>query len=164
MNDTSSSFAYTVLSKLLRHYQEFGVPAKLADADEAAPYASLLLRFEEIGSRDDSLVLEMSFVPGLEEAAHEGVYLLQSFAVLRDRTPPEKQEALRRACASLNLTLPIGAFGVLEEGGALYFKHNSMLRGEWLQDEEGVRHLDRVNGLILHQLHQFLDRLLAEVQ
>ncbi|MFD0672777.1 hypothetical protein [Cohnella sp. GCM10027633] len=164
MNDSTSSFAYSVLSKLLKHYHDHGIPAKLADPDEAAPYASLLIRFEEIGSQDDSLLLEMSFVPGLEEAAHEGVYLLQSFAVLRDRTPPEKQDALLRACASLNLTLPVGAFGVLEEGGALFFKHNAMVRGDWLQDEEGVRHLDRVNGLILHQLHQFMDRLLVEVQ
>lgn len=163
MTETSSSFAYTVLSKLLRHYQEFGVPARLADPDESAPYASLLLRFEEIGSSNDSLVLEMSFVPGLEEAAHEGIYLLQSFAVLRDRTPPEKQTSLQRTCASLNLTLPLGAFGVMDDGGALYFKHNAMLRSEWLKDEDGVRHLDRVNGLILHQLHQFMDRLLAEV-
>ncbi|WP_042167900.1 hypothetical protein [Paenibacillus gorillae] len=158
----SSSFAYSVLSKLLDYYQSHQITAKLAEPDEASPYASLLLRFEEIGSRNDSLVIEMSFIPGLEELEQEGIYLLQTFVVLREQTTQANYQALLHICASLNLTLPIGAFGVLEGGGALYFKHNAMLRSNWLDDEQGLLHLDRTNALILHQLHQFIDMLVAE--
>ncbi|MDQ6423588.1 hypothetical protein RB620_29680 [Paenibacillus sp. LHD-117] len=155
----SSSFAYSVLTRLLDYYGSHGITAKLADPDEDAPYASLLIRFEEIGSRNDSLLLEISFIPGLEEAEKEGVYLMQTFAVLRDKTAPASYESLLHACAALNLTLPLGAFGVSENGGALYFKHNAMLRREWLESEQGLQQLDRMNGLVLHQLHQFIDQL-----
>lgn len=159
----SLSFARSVLGGLHDYYGRHGIAAKLAEPDDEAPYASLLIRFDEIGSGNESALLEMSFLPGLEEAEQAGVYLLQTFAVLRDRTAQERYTSLVQTCASLNLTLPIGAFGVSDPGGALYFKHNSMLRAEWLEGESGVQHLDRVNGLALHQLHLYSDTLIAEV-
>ncbi|MFF2093019.1 hypothetical protein [Paenibacillus sp. NPDC058174] len=158
----SSSFAYAVLTRLFDYYTKHQMAVKLSEPDEAAPYFSLLIGFDEIGPRNDSLVVEMSFIPGLEELEKEGVYLLQTFAVIRETTAPEQFNSLLQACASLNLSLPVGAFGVLEDGGALYFKHNAMLRNNWLDDEQGLLHLDRTNALILHQLHQFIDRLIAE--
>lgn len=158
----SSMFPYSVLTRLLDYYGSHGIAAKLAEPDEEAPYASLLIRFEELGSLNDSLLFEISFIPGLEEAAREDVYLLQTFAVLRQQTNPGNYDSLLHVCAGLNLTLALGAFGVTERGGALYFKHNAMLRGEWLEGESGLQHLDRSNGLILHQLHQFMDTFVAE--
>ncbi|MUT64673.1 hypothetical protein [Paenibacillus sp. NEAU-GSW1] len=162
MTDSSSTFAYSVLTRLLAYYESHQIAVKLAEPDEAAPYASLLIGFEEIGASNDSLLLEMSFVPGLDEFEEEGVYLLQTFAVLRDKTAPAQYEALLHTCASLNLTLPLGTFGVTEPGGALYFKHNAMLRSGWLENDQGLLHLDRTNGLVLHQFHQFMDQLTAE--
>jgi len=158
----SSSFTYSVLNRLSDYYVRHGIAAKLAEPDEEAPYYSLLIGFDELGARNDSLLLELSFIPGLEEAEQEGVYLFQTFAVIRERTSADRYGALLHACASLNLLLPLGAFGVAEPGGALYFKHNSMLRSEWLAGEQGLQHLDRANGLVLHQLHQFIDQLVDE--
>ncbi|MEK3885660.1 hypothetical protein [Paenibacillus sp. PL2-23] len=155
----SPSFAYSVLNRLYEYYDSHGIAAKLAEPDDEAPYASLLIRFEEIGSRNDAALLEISFIPGLEEAEKEGVYLLQTFAVLRDQTAPDSYGVLLDECARLNLTLPIGAFGVTESGGTLYFKHNAMFRSDWLEGESGLQQLDRMNGLVLHQLHQFMDQL-----
>ncbi|MCR2805999.1 hypothetical protein [Paenibacillus soyae] len=158
----SSSFAYSVLTRLFDYYDGHGIASKLAEPDEEAPYASLLIRFDEIGSRSDSLIFEIGFIPGLDEAAQEGVHLLQTFSVVREETEPESYERLLDICASLNHTLPLGAFGVAAKGGALYFKHNAMLRRDWLDNEQGLQHLDRMNGLILHQLHQFVDKLVDE--
>ena len=147
MTDLSSSFTYSLLSRLLDFYGSHQVASKLAEPDEDAPYASLLIGFEEIGSGNHSILLEMSFIPGLVEAEQEGVYLLQTFAVLKEETSPESFASLLQTCAGLNLTLPLGAFGVTESGGAVYFKSNAMLRSEWLEAEQGVQHLDRMNGL-----------------
>jgi hypothetical protein len=52
----------------------------------------------------------------------------------------------------VNTTLPLGAFGLFEDTGDVYFKHNTLLllsNG----DESNAKTIDAQNGLILH-LHQ----------
>lgn len=147
------------LLQCYRYYETVGLTVRLAEPVEESPYYSLIVRFDDIGERGSIVDLELCFIPGLELFAREGVYILQSFAVLADRVPADKAAELLRATAFVNMLLPLGAFGLSEESGTLYFKHNTMLHRDWLTEATAVNGIDRQNGLLLHQLHQYAERL-----
>lgn len=121
----------------LAFYNAIDVPAQLVPPSEEAPYSALVIRLDEIGSNDTAVNVEIGFIPGLGDASQKVVYLLQ-----------------------INATLPIGAFGMFLNGGALYYKYNAMLHRSWLTGEKPAVRLDQQNGLILHQLHLYIDQLL----
>jgi len=99
-------------------------------------------------------------IPGLNEAAVEGVYLLQTFVELIPSVSHERITDLLLTIAEINTTLLIGAFGKFPNGGALYYKYNTMLHRSWLTREHPAERMDQQNGLILHQLHLYIDHLL----
>ncbi|TMV48648.1 hypothetical protein FE783_16470 [Paenibacillus mesophilus] len=148
------------LLQCCRYYETAGLTVRLAEPVEESPYYSLIVRFDDIGERGSIVDLELCFIPGLEPFAREGVYILQSFAVLVDRVPADKAPELLRATACVNMLLPLGAFGLYEGSGTLYLKHNTMVHRDWLTEETAVISIDRQNGLLLHQLHQYAERLI----
>ncbi|GAA3413422.1 hypothetical protein ACFFNY_01935 [Paenibacillus hodogayensis] len=148
------------LQECCRYYETAGLTVRLAEPAEESPFYSLLVRFDDIGERGMIVDMELCFVPGLEPFAQEGVYILQSFAVLADGVPADKAAELHCATAQVNMLLPLGAFGLYESSETLYFKHNTMLHRDWLTDGTGVNKIDTQNGLLLHQLHQYAERLL----
>lgn len=147
------------LQRLQEHYQRTNVPCRWAEPTEEAPYSSLLIRLSEIGARNIALDLELCFLPGFEEFAKEGVYILQSFAVVQQGIPADFRDTLLREIANLNMQLPVGAFGLFSETDALCFKHNTLLHRDWLSEPQSVMHIDRQNALLLHQFHVTIDRL-----
>ncbi|WP_219838006.1 hypothetical protein [Paenibacillus sp. R14(2021)] len=149
------------LRRALRYYESISIPAKLLAPTEEEPYTSLIIRFSEIGERSSVIDLEMSFLPGLEELNQAGVYLYQAFAVLAGQTNEAQAAQLHPLLAAFNLQLPLGSFGVFPDGGALYLKQTAMLDRTGLLGDGAVKLLDQQNGVLLHQLHQFTDKLLA---
>lgn len=148
------------LQEVCRYYETIGLRVRLAEPAEESPYYSLIVRFNDIGERGLIVDLELCFVPGLEAFAQEGVYILQSFAVLAEHVPADNAAELLRATSYINMLLPLGAFGLYEESGTLYFKINSMLHRDWLTEATAVNKIDRQNGLLLHQLYQYAERLI----
>ncbi|MBP3961437.1 hypothetical protein [Paenibacillus lignilyticus] len=148
------------LKRTLRFYENIDIASQLMGPTDDAPYTSLIIRFTEIGEREATIDLEMSFLPGLQELNQEGVYLFQSFAVLAPQTSKEHEDELLKAISILNIQLPLGTFGVFPDGGALYLKQTAMLSREGLVSGHAVKLLDQQNGVLLHQLHQFTDYLL----
>jgi hypothetical protein len=154
------TYQYSFLAQCLEFYNDIDVIARLIEPTDESPFNSLIVRLDDIGSNNSAVNLEISFIPGLLEAAQEGVYLLQTFVELAPTVPEERITQLLFTITEINTTLPIGAFGMFPNGGALYYKHNTMLHRSWLTEDHPAVRLDQQNGIILHQLHLYIDQLL----
>ena len=150
-----------ILLRLKQRYDEQQIPNRWIPPDEETPYSSLIIRFDSIGEEDHMIDLELCFLPGLEEFDRVDVAILQSFAVISDDVPSGARSAVLEEAAQINPNLVVGSFGIMQETGALYFKHNALFHLDWLAGEDGPLQIDRQNALILHQFHLFTDRLLS---
>ena len=139
------------------YYEELDIPSRISEPTEEAPYTALIVRLSEIGADDAVIDLEFCFVPGLQDAAREGLYLMQTFTVVLSSLDPTRFEQLNALINENNLTLPLGAFGIFEQERTLFFKYNSLWHKDSLDQPSSFVHFDRQNGLILHQLHQYID-------
>jgi hypothetical protein len=99
---------------------------ELLAASDSVPYDTLLVRIESFEEENRVWRLEMSFLPGLEEEL-EGVSILQCFVALSDQLSEEHRSSLNELIVKCNAKLPMGSFGLLDNPGMLFFKHNAML-------------------------------------
>jgi hypothetical protein len=99
---------------------------QLRTAADGLPVDTLLVRIETFEEENRVWSLEMSFLPGLEDDL-EGVSLLQFFVALSEQIAEEYRPSLNHLIVKLNAKLPIGGFGLLDNPGVLFFKHNAML-------------------------------------
>ena len=81
---------------------------------------------ESFEAANRAWLLELSFLPGLEGDL-ERVGILQAFASLSDQIAEAHGAGLYRLLVRLNANLPIGGFGLREEPGGLFYKHNALL-------------------------------------
>lgn len=142
------------------YYQNLAIPSRWVEPTEESPFHSLIVRFDDIGERGTIVDMELCFIPGMDQFEQEGVYILQSFAVLSERTPSDKAVELHQLTAYVNMQLPLGSFGLYPDSGTLYFKHNTMLHRSWLTEERSVKSIDIQNGLLLSQFYQYAERLI----
>ncbi|MFL6278335.1 MAG: hypothetical protein ACJ74G_24385 [Blastocatellia bacterium] len=99
---------------------------ELQPAGNGVPYDTLLVRIESFEEENRVWRLELSFLPGLEGDL-ERVSILQSFVSLSNQIAEAHGAALNRLLVKLNAKLPVGAFGLLDNHGQLFYKHNAML-------------------------------------
>jgi len=95
-------------------------------AEDLVPHDRLLVRLESFEEKNRIWQLEMSYLPGLEKDL-DNVSILQSFVALSDGSPDEHRASLSQLIVKLNVKLPIGCFGLLDNPRLLFFKHNAML-------------------------------------
>lgn len=141
-----------LLHLLEADYQAAGFQTGWTEPTTEDPFRSLITLFDNIGDEQREIQLELCFLPHMEEAEAAGICILQSFVTLTEAVSPENNTELLRLAAKLNTTLPLGAFGLFEDTGVVYFKHNSLLLLN-NEDTANVKAIDAQNGLILH-LHQ----------
>jgi hypothetical protein len=99
---------------------------ELLAASDSVPYDTLLVRIESFEEENRVWRLELSFLPGLEEEL-QGVSILQCFVALSDQVSEEHRSSLNELIVQRNAKLPLGNFGLLDNPGMLFFKHNAML-------------------------------------
>lgn len=157
--ELSPVYPVSILKKCREFYRQEGTPTGWTGPTEKAPYHSLLVYLNEVGKRDSSLVLELCFLPNVEEGPYQGIYLLQAFISIREDVQPSFYRELFKVIASVNTQLPLGSFGLFRDTGVLYFKYNSVI-DKSIDEQSLVRLIDRQNDIILHQLFVFLDMLL----
>jgi len=95
-------------------------------ASDLVQYDRVLVRLEWFEEKDRIWQLELSFLPGLEKEIDD-VSILQCFVALSDGSPDEYRNSLSQLIVKLNVKLPIGCFGLLDNPRMLFFKHNAML-------------------------------------
>jgi hypothetical protein len=157
---SSPDSAVSFLRQFQQYYDQLKIINHWAEPTKESPYPSLILRFDEIGERSSLIDLELCFLLEMDQFTQEGVYILQSFAVLKDNVPPSAYAKLLAETAKINIQLPLGGFGLFTDTGVLYFKHNTFQHSEWLSNQLALEHFDRQNALIVHQLYLFTDLLL----
>jgi len=99
---------------------------ELAAATEDLPYDTLVVRIETFEEPNRLWRLELSFLPGLEDELKD-VSILQCYVALANYTAGANSASLERLVIEVNAKLPIGSFGLLDQPGVLFFKHNAML-------------------------------------
>ncbi|MDB9519296.1 hypothetical protein PN466_20320 [Roseofilum reptotaenium CS-1145] len=93
---------------------------------EEVPYYGLLARFYLL----DGFPIDWQFciLPKLHESEDFATQeFLQLFIELSDKVTSEHLDRTLREIAAINLNLPFGAFGVVEDLQVLYFKHNTLI-------------------------------------
>ncbi|HKQ06535.1 MAG TPA: hypothetical protein VJ464_15485 [Blastocatellia bacterium] len=103
---------------------------RLRAAGDGVPYDTLLVRLESFEEANRVWLLELSFLPGLESDL-ERVSILQSFVSLADQIAEAHGMALNRLLVRLNAKLPLGGFGLLDNPGQLFYKHNALLPDDY---------------------------------
>ena len=114
----------------LEHFSESLTAAayrtELRPAGGGMPYDTLLVRIESFEEANRVWLLELSFLPGLEDDL-ERVSLLQAFVSLSEQIAEGHSAELNRLLVKLNARLPLGGFGLLDDRGQLFYKHNALL-------------------------------------
>jgi hypothetical protein len=117
------------LRNLRNHLEEEGIPViNLLLGGQEIPYDTLLVGIEAV-DETKFWQLELAYLAGLEEDLGE-FSLLQLFVPVVDQLGPEAQFALQELIIKVNPKLPLGSFGLLEELGIIYFKHNALLHND----------------------------------
>ncbi len=91
----------------------------------------------------------------------EDTGLLQFFVTLFENAPKENLSLLRKACNYCNDFCALGAFGIFEQTGQLYLKHNTLVNGALSMNRNVPLMLDNIS-LLLASVSRFIDGL-AEV-
>jgi hypothetical protein len=99
---------------------------RLAPAAGEVTYDTLLISIESFEKENRVWLLELSFLPGLEDELDE-VSILQCYVALSEHTSEENRAGLERLMTRLNAKLPIGSFGLLDKPRVVFFKHNALL-------------------------------------
>ena len=99
---------------------------EMVPASDLVPYDRLLLRLESFEEKNRVWRLELSYLPALEKEL-DNVSILQCFVALLDGSADEHRHSLSQLIVKVNVKLPIGCFGFLDNPGTLFFKHNAML-------------------------------------
>lgn len=141
-----------LLDLLEADYNAEGFQTGWAEPTTEDPFRSLIVLFDGIGEEERDIQLELCFLPNMKDAEDAGICILQAFVTIAEEVSPSYHRELLRLAAKLNTTLPLGSFGLFEETGVLYFKHNLLLLLD-NEDASNVKAIDTQNGLILH-LHQ----------
>jgi len=155
----SYPFPLAMLKKCRTLYEQAGLVTGWAEPSEEAPFHSLLVRFDKVGGRESSVSMELCFLPHLEEAASEGVYLLQTFVTITENVVSSASSEILKIVAKINTQLPLGAYGFFEDTGVVYFKYNNIIN-ESTGDDATIRAVDQQSGMILHQIYLFIDAIL----
>jgi len=99
---------------------------QLLPAAGKVPYDTLLVRIQRREIENRVFMLELSYLPGLEDDLDD-VSILQCYVSLSEHTSEDNRAGLERLIVKLNAKLPIGGFGLLDNPRVLFFKHNAML-------------------------------------
>jgi hypothetical protein len=99
---------------------------QLVPAAGDVPYDTLRVRIESFEKENRVWILELSFLPALEDDL-DNVSILQCYVALSEHTAEENRAGLEGLMIRLNAKLPIGSFGLLNEPRVVFFKHNALL-------------------------------------
>lgn len=99
---------------------------EILPAEDIVPFDRLVVRIESFEQKNRVWQLELSYLPGLEKEL-DNVSILQCFVALSNGSPDEHRDLLSQFIVKVNVKLPIGCFGLLDNPRMLFFKHNAML-------------------------------------
>ena len=124
--------------------------------DAAERLMSSLQEAMRQGKVAKDVVIEACFIPMQLPSEDSG--LLQFFVTLFQGAPDMNVNQLRRACSYCNDFCALGSFGLFEQGGQIYLKHNTLLDGS-LELEKIIPFVADNISLLLAAVSRFIDGL-----
>ena len=120
--------------------------------------APTLLRCEAMrqGKVAKDVVIECCFIP--MQLPTEEMGLLQFFVTLFQGVPEGNLTQLRRACTYCNDFCALGAFGLFEQAGQIYLKHNTLVDGS-AELEKIIPFVADNISVLLASVSRFIDGL-----
>ncbi len=151
-----------LLAELEVLYRKSGLEGAIVATDHGNSGAlpqSLVVRFPMLGRGDRPVDVQFTFLPDPPGAPADAPRLLQTFVELSTTVPGERMSELTWLVTRLNTKLPLGAFGVFDDRGVLYYKQNCLVERR-VATEATVRLIDQQTGLVALVLSQFRDLIL----
>lgn len=96
------------------------------------------------------VILDMLFFQLNQDAP-----VLQLYLCVADNMGSEKREALLELLRALNLTIPLGSFGVVDNLHQLYYKHGMLFRANSDLDEAAEQVLTSVELMLVNLQSQY---------
>lgn len=129
---------------------------------EEVPYSGLIARFYLL----EGIPIDWQFciLPKMHETEDFATQeFLQLFIELSTNITPKHLDKTLRNLAQINLDLPFGAFGVIEDLQILYFKHNTLIdiRGDMAIT---LDLLQNQWSIILYSLNCFFESLMQTLE
>jgi hypothetical protein len=146
------------LAQLEGLYVAQGLPTRRTPPGVQMPAETLWVIFEGFGRDDVPLDLGFSFVPLPPAATVDDVHILQTMCELETALTPGRVAGLYRMIGRINVNLPIGAFGLLEQTGTVFLKQNCLVDLRRPARDNAIL-VDRHAGVMLHSLSLFADAL-----
>jgi hypothetical protein len=123
------------LSELRDRFVQDNIECALKQAGDGTPFERLLVRLPT--DIQPQPVMEMMFIPGLEEEVEDARFL-QMFVTLGQNVPMARRWDLIRLSNHINVQLPLPAFGCLAPNGLFYYKYVLALSKSSFQNDQKV--------------------------
>lgn len=157
-----SELPHEVLVSIQEVLNSWEIENQWIEPTEEVPYYGLIARFYLL----EGIPMDWQFciLPKMHDSeAFATQEFLQLFIELSKNVTPEKLDKTLRDLAQINLNLPFGAFGVVEDLQILYFKHNTLI------DRRGdpIITLDLLQNqwsIILYSLNCFFESLMQTLE
>jgi hypothetical protein len=147
-----------LLSELEGLYVAQALPTRRTPPSAEMPAETLWVIFEGFGRDEISLDLGFSFIPLPPSATVDDVHILQIMCELETSLVPDRVAGLYRMIGRINVNLPIGAFGLLEQTGTVFLKQNCLVDLRRPARDNAIL-VDRYAGVMVHSLSLFADAL-----
>lgn len=155
MADNREEQKKQILSCMADVLRDNGFPTEFIEGKDGNP-ALTRIELRKQGKVQQDVLLEMCFIPmGMPRPNTE---LFQMYVTLLVNMPDKFMPELKRAVFYCNDFLPVGQFGVFEQAGQVYMRHNIVLT----MDDELERIITEVCdyfSLMLASIGRFVDAL-----
>ncbi len=152
-------FEKDTIEMLAGEIEKLELQYRLFEPEEQMPVQVLGILLEYLGEEEQSVKLEICFLP-LEEEKREdaGFNYVQFFAVIRDDIGAEAEEDVLKLANLLNTLLPVGNVALGENGRILYMKYCFPLFQD-MEEALTMQMLDTVLATFIHTLDTYIDAM-----
>lgn len=155
MADNREELRKSILSCMADVLKQNGFPTEFFDGSDGNPPITRI-ELRKQGKVQQDVLLEMCFIP--MTMPRPNTELFQMYATLLVNMPEKFMPELKRAVFYCNDFTPVGQFGVFEQAGQVYMRHNLVITAD--DDlERIVTEICDYFSLMLASIGRFVDAL-----
>lgn len=145
----------SILSCMADVLKQNGFPTEFFEGQDGHPPITRIEARRQ-GKVQQDVIIEMCFVP--MKMPRPNTQLFQLYATLMVNMPEKNMPELKRAIFYCNDFCPIGQFGVFEEAGQVYMRHNMVVNTDDTM-ERIVTDICDYYSLMIASIGRFIDAL-----
>ncbi len=152
-------FERNTIETLAEEIGKLEMPFKLFEPEEKMPVQILVTILDDLGEKEQSVKLEICFLPIEEEQRKDASFnYIQFFSILGNDIRQETAESLLKFINYLNTVLPIGNIALGENDKILCMKYRFPLLQN-MNKEQVIMMMDAVLAVYIHTLDTYTDAI-----